>query len=298
MPRGLLTLCPWASSGLYTAYMQPIFSRHAADMQPTYSLHTALRSPLDCLLPRAAKGVAVHASWLAAGGSRAPASAHFENALFRDAPKPPPWALGCGKQGFGVWQARVPPGLAQGLPGRGPRAVHGALAAGLCVNAAEPRARGSPEFLEPRGARAAWLPITLTLWGCSALSHSHTPMHLTCLHAAASSASAVSLGGWWHANCSPQPRPSSWPAQLTFAVAYLSLNRSSYPPCPPLRLCLGAARLRGTSAAATAGATKQTEAQVIKVTKAAPDSSSAIKDLARLMDSAVADSLPSPDDSR
>eukprot|EP00802_Teleaulax_amphioxeia_P023589 Tamp_24193.p1 GENE.Tamp_24193~~Tamp_24193.p1 ORF type:complete len:255 (+),score=58.56 Tamp_24193:190-954(+) len=52
------------------------------------------------------------------------------------------------------------------------------------------------------------------------------------------------------------------------------------------------------SAAATAGATKQTEAQVIKVTKAAPDSSSAIKDLARLMDSAVADSLPSPDDSR
>ena len=56
VPRGLLTLCPWASSGpqgLYTAYMQPIFSRHAADMQPTYSLHTALRSPLDCLLPRA-----------------------------------------------------------------------------------------------------------------------------------------------------------------------------------------------------------------------------------------------------
>ena len=41
----LLTLCPWASSGpqgLYAAYIQPI-----------YSLYTALRSPLDCLLPRA-----------------------------------------------------------------------------------------------------------------------------------------------------------------------------------------------------------------------------------------------------
>ncbi len=49
------------------------------------------------------------------------------------------------------------------------------------------------------------------------------------------------------------------------------------------------------SAAATAGATKQTEAQVIK---AAPDSSSAMKDLARLMDSSVADSLPSADGTR
>ena len=65
VPRGLLTLCPAASSGpqglytayiqpiysLYTAYIQPIHSVYTAYTQPTHSLHTALRSPLDCLLP-------------------------------------------------------------------------------------------------------------------------------------------------------------------------------------------------------------------------------------------------------
>jgi len=41
VPRGLLTLCPWGSSGpqgLYTAYIQPIYSLYAAYMQPIYSV--------------------------------------------------------------------------------------------------------------------------------------------------------------------------------------------------------------------------------------------------------------------
>ena len=41
VPRGLLTLYPWASSGpqgLYTAYVQPIYSLYAAYIQPIYSL--------------------------------------------------------------------------------------------------------------------------------------------------------------------------------------------------------------------------------------------------------------------
>ena len=44
VPRGVLTLCPWASSGpqgLYTAYMQPICSLYTAYIQPIYSLYTA-----------------------------------------------------------------------------------------------------------------------------------------------------------------------------------------------------------------------------------------------------------------
>ena len=41
VPHGLLTLCPWASSGpqgLYTAYIQPIYSLYAAYIQPIYRL--------------------------------------------------------------------------------------------------------------------------------------------------------------------------------------------------------------------------------------------------------------------
>jgi len=37
VPRCLLTLCPWASSGpqgLYTAYIQPIYSLYTAYMEP------------------------------------------------------------------------------------------------------------------------------------------------------------------------------------------------------------------------------------------------------------------------
>ena len=44
VPRGLLTLCPWASSGpqgLYTAYIQPIYSLYAAYMQAICSLQHA-----------------------------------------------------------------------------------------------------------------------------------------------------------------------------------------------------------------------------------------------------------------
>ena len=46
VPRGLLTLCPWASSGaqgLYTAYIQPIYSLYTAYMQPLYRLYTGRR---------------------------------------------------------------------------------------------------------------------------------------------------------------------------------------------------------------------------------------------------------------
>ena len=34
VPRGLLTLCPWASSGPHRAYIQPIYSLYAAYMPP------------------------------------------------------------------------------------------------------------------------------------------------------------------------------------------------------------------------------------------------------------------------
>ena len=43
VPRGLLTLCPWASSGpqgAYTAYMQPIYSLYAAYIQRCARLST------------------------------------------------------------------------------------------------------------------------------------------------------------------------------------------------------------------------------------------------------------------
>ena len=49
VPRGLLTLCPWASSGPqdpYTAYIQPIYSLYAAYMQPICSLYTAYIQPI------------------------------------------------------------------------------------------------------------------------------------------------------------------------------------------------------------------------------------------------------------
>ena len=51
VPRGLLTLCPWASSdpqGLYTAYIQPVYSLYTAYIQPIYSLYTAC---LPCSRP-------------------------------------------------------------------------------------------------------------------------------------------------------------------------------------------------------------------------------------------------------
>ena len=44
VPCGLLTLCPWASSGpqgLYTAYIQPIYSLYTAYIQPICSLQHA-----------------------------------------------------------------------------------------------------------------------------------------------------------------------------------------------------------------------------------------------------------------
>ena len=44
VPRGLLTLCPWASfgpQGLYTAYIQPIYSLYTAYVQPICSLYAA-----------------------------------------------------------------------------------------------------------------------------------------------------------------------------------------------------------------------------------------------------------------
>jgi len=40
VPRGLLTLCPWASSGpqgLYTAYMQPIYRLYTVYIQAIYT---------------------------------------------------------------------------------------------------------------------------------------------------------------------------------------------------------------------------------------------------------------------
>jgi hypothetical protein len=46
VPRRLLTLCPWASSGaqgLYTAYIQPIYSLYTAYIQPIYRLYTGRR---------------------------------------------------------------------------------------------------------------------------------------------------------------------------------------------------------------------------------------------------------------
>ena len=70
MPRGLLTLCPWASSGpqgLYTAYIQPIYSLFTAYILPVYSLYAGLRSPLDCLLPRARGACAAWRAWSTAG---------------------------------------------------------------------------------------------------------------------------------------------------------------------------------------------------------------------------------------
>ena len=54
VPRGLLTLCPWASSGpqgLYTAYIQPIYSLYTAYMQPIYSLYAAYMQPSVCCEP-------------------------------------------------------------------------------------------------------------------------------------------------------------------------------------------------------------------------------------------------------
>ena len=62
VPRGLLTLCPWASSGpqgLYTAYIQPIYSLYAAYMQPIYSLYAAYIQP-TCSLHAAYMQVSEH----------------------------------------------------------------------------------------------------------------------------------------------------------------------------------------------------------------------------------------------
>ena len=61
VPRCLLTLCPWASSGpqgLYTAYIQPIYSLYTAYIQPIWSLERegarcgslwSSEMPLPCL---------------------------------------------------------------------------------------------------------------------------------------------------------------------------------------------------------------------------------------------------------